>query len=230
VSELDTIPLAERMERVGVALFGRDWCGLTVAKIASQSLWWHRQHAAVKRQLDAIGCLKNDSQAKFESAFAATFPGENDSKVPEPGKAGGLIGSPANLTPADHPEPFVASDIPEQLQAPPSQRTSDATRLASNSANPKDVPAEERLADPSASTVSSELRSAELRGDDMLGRKEAAQYLTSIGYPITVRTLANRATDNNAGGGPPRTKSGKRVKYKRSDLDEWVKGRERYIK
>lgn len=58
-----------------------------------------------------------------------------------------------------------------------------------------------------------------------LSRKEAANYLTSIGCPISPKTLANLAAEDNAGGGPPFTRvRRKRVWYWREDLATWAKG------
>lgn len=57
-----------------------------------------------------------------------------------------------------------------------------------------------------------------------LNRKEAADYLTSIGCPMAPQTLANMASNNNAGKGPPYTKvSWKKIHYLQSDLDAWAK-------
>jgi hypothetical protein len=58
-----------------------------------------------------------------------------------------------------------------------------------------------------------------------LSRKDAASYLTSIGCPISPKTLANLAAEDNAGGGPPFTRvRQKRVWYSREDLATWAKG------
>ncbi len=59
--------------------------------------------------------------------------------------------------------------------------------------------------------------------DDFLTRKQAAAYLTKIGCPISYATLANRAAHNNAGKGPPFTRTGWRtVRYRKQDLDAWA--------
>jgi hypothetical protein len=61
---------------------------------------------------------------------------------------------------------------------------------------------------------------------DYYSRKEAARYLTSIGHPIEAKTLANLASNNNEGGGPPFDRVGwGSVRYSRADLDAWAKGR-----
>lgn len=65
---------------------------------------------------------------------------------------------------------------------------------------------------------------AVLSPDDWLTRKEAAEYLGKLGCPITVAYLERMAVDNNAGNGPPFTRTRWRlVRYRRSDLDAWAK-------
>lgn len=65
---------------------------------------------------------------------------------------------------------------------------------------------------------------------EWLTRAEAATYLTSIGVPIKERTLAKLAEDENSGKGPAYTRSGWRtVRYEKTDLDVWAKGRKRKI-
>lgn len=63
---------------------------------------------------------------------------------------------------------------------------------------------------------------ADLRAfPDILDRKQAAAYLTSLGYKITPKTLANRVV---TGGGPPFTRRGwNLVTYARVDLDLWLR-------
>lgn len=59
---------------------------------------------------------------------------------------------------------------------------------------------------------------------DSLNRKEAARYLTSLGFPITAKTLANKAANRNGGKGPPFTQLGWRtVVYSKKDLEEWAR-------
>jgi hypothetical protein len=59
-----------------------------------------------------------------------------------------------------------------------------------------------------------------------LSRKEAAKYLTQLGYPITPKTLANLASNNNQGCGPPFLRRGwKAVFYERAELLAWAKSR-----
>lgn len=56
-----------------------------------------------------------------------------------------------------------------------------------------------------------------------LSRKEAARFLTSIGYPISDRTLERMANNNNAGNGPPYKRYRWRtVSYDRQDLIAWA--------
>ena len=58
---------------------------------------------------------------------------------------------------------------------------------------------------------------------DTMSRKEAARYLTALGYPITARTLENKAANNNAGRGPAFSRFGWRsVRYARVDLEAWA--------
>ena len=60
--------------------------------------------------------------------------------------------------------------------------------------------------------------------DDWLSRKEAANYLASIGCPVSARSLEKRAANNNEGRGPSFTRVGWRtVKYQRRDLDAWAR-------
>lgn len=61
---------------------------------------------------------------------------------------------------------------------------------------------------------------------DFYSRKEAAIYLTAIGYKITAKTLTNLASNNNEGKGPPFDRLGwGSVRYGRGDLDAWAKAR-----
>ena len=58
---------------------------------------------------------------------------------------------------------------------------------------------------------------------DFLSRKEASAYLASIGCPISVRTLANLAANNNARGGPSYLRvRWNIVRYERATLDAWA--------
>lgn len=59
---------------------------------------------------------------------------------------------------------------------------------------------------------------------EKLSRKEAARYLTQLGYRIAPQTLANMAANNNARGGPPFIKIGwaRPVVYSRVELDAWA--------
>ena len=65
---------------------------------------------------------------------------------------------------------------------------------------------------------------------DWLTRKGAAAYLTSIGCPLSPKTLANYAVNNNRLGGPPYSVVGwSIVRYRRSDLEEWAKRKVRRV-
>lgn len=55
-----------------------------------------------------------------------------------------------------------------------------------------------------------------------LGRKEAADYIRSLGLCCSKNTLDKMAT---VGGGPVFRKFGSRVVYTVEDLDLWVSGR-----
>lgn len=58
---------------------------------------------------------------------------------------------------------------------------------------------------------------------DHLNRKEAANFLTKLGCPISARTLEKMASNNNAGKGPPFTRyRWKTVTYLRTDLMDWA--------
>ena len=58
---------------------------------------------------------------------------------------------------------------------------------------------------------------------DWLNRKEAANYLESIGCPITAQTLARLASNENAGGGPPFLRiRWRHVRYQPEDLRTWA--------
>lgn len=61
---------------------------------------------------------------------------------------------------------------------------------------------------------------------DWMSRKEAAIYLTRMGYTIAPQTLAKLGCNNNAGKGPAFTRQGwKAVVYARADLDAWRRKR-----
>jgi hypothetical protein len=56
---------------------------------------------------------------------------------------------------------------------------------------------------------------------DILSRKEAAEHLTALGYPIAPATLARFATKRR---GPPYIRFGWRiVTYKRADVEAWAR-------
>ena len=54
-------------------------------------------------------------------------------------------------------------------------------------------------------------------------RKEAAAYLTGLGYPMTAENLGKLASNNNKKRGPSFTRIGwKHVRYAKSDLEAWA--------
>ena len=67
--------------------------------------------------------------------------------------------------------------------------------------------------------------------EPLLNRKEAARYLGSLGYTIAPQTLAEMASNNNSGKGPPFVKFGwSQVKYRRAELDAWAKSRMKEVR
>ena len=56
----------------------------------------------------------------------------------------------------------------------------------------------------------------------LLTRREAAEALTTAGYPTATATLATRAS---RGGGPVYRRYGARVVYRWGDLLDWAEGR-----
>jgi hypothetical protein len=62
----------------------------------------------------------------------------------------------------------------------------------------------------------------EISPDTRLNRKQAADALSGIGYPVAEATLA---TLGSRGGGPPFAKFGPRVIYRWQDLLEWAQKR-----
>lgn len=58
---------------------------------------------------------------------------------------------------------------------------------------------------------------------EFLNRKEAANFLTKLGCPISARTLEKMASNGNAGKGPPFTRfRWKTVSYAKADLIAWA--------
>lgn len=56
---------------------------------------------------------------------------------------------------------------------------------------------------------------------ELLNRKEAAEHLTALGYPIAPGTLGNLALKKR---GPPYTRfMWKVVTYRRADLEAWAR-------
>lgn len=65
---------------------------------------------------------------------------------------------------------------------------------------------------------------------EWLNRKEAAAYLTKRGRRISAQRLANMASNNNAGKGPPFTAFGwSTVYYAKADLDAWFDKTQRRV-
>jgi hypothetical protein len=56
-----------------------------------------------------------------------------------------------------------------------------------------------------------------------LNRKQASDYLASVGCPLSPQSLAHMAVRDNAGAGPPFTRISKKiVRYHRDDLRDWA--------
>lgn len=56
-----------------------------------------------------------------------------------------------------------------------------------------------------------------------MNRKEAAAFLADMGVPISPKTLAEKASNNNSGKGPPFRRIGWRtVRYQPADLRAWA--------
>ena len=56
-----------------------------------------------------------------------------------------------------------------------------------------------------------------------LNRKQAADYLSRVGCPLSYRALEYLARNGNAGNGPPFTKiNAKGLRYHQDDLREWA--------
>lgn len=68
------------------------------------------------------------------------------------------------------------------------------------------------------------------RTKEHLTRKEAAIFLSSIGYSVGSKALAAWAANNNARKGPPFTRlSGRTVRYSKVDLRAWYDSRAKRI-
>jgi hypothetical protein len=61
-----------------------------------------------------------------------------------------------------------------------------------------------------------------MHSERKLGRKDAAQFLTDLGYKTAPATLAKLAC---LGGGPPFSSFGRRPLYREADLLGWAQGR-----
>jgi hypothetical protein len=65
---------------------------------------------------------------------------------------------------------------------------------------------------------------------EILNRKQAANFLTDLGYPICAKTLRKLNSNNNEKGGPPFYKTGwKTLFYKKEDLMAWASVRIRRV-
>ena len=65
---------------------------------------------------------------------------------------------------------------------------------------------------------------------EWLNRKEAAAYLTRNGRRTSPKRLANMASNDNAGRGPPFTQYGwSTVWYRKDDLDKWMEKTRRRV-
>lgn len=61
---------------------------------------------------------------------------------------------------------------------------------------------------------------------EFLTRKQAAAYLATLGYPLSPDYLANLASNDNAGKGPPFIRIGwQTVRYSKVDLKAWFDAR-----
>ena len=63
---------------------------------------------------------------------------------------------------------------------------------------------------------------SEISGERRLSRKEAAEYLTNLGYRVASTTLAKLAS---VGGGPLFSSFGRTPLYKPTDLLHWAQSR-----
>jgi len=63
---------------------------------------------------------------------------------------------------------------------------------------------------------------SEISGERRLSRKEAAEYLTNLGYRVASTTLAKLAC---VGGGPLFSSFGRKPLYKPADLLNWAQSR-----
>lgn len=67
------------------------------------------------------------------------------------------------------------------------------------------------------------------QGSEWLSRKEAAAYLTSLGYRMSYRTL-ERLAHKSPPAGPPYDRFGwKTVSYKREDLVRWLETQREHV-
>lgn len=60
---------------------------------------------------------------------------------------------------------------------------------------------------------------------EWMNRKQASEFLHSIGCPIAPTTLAWYASNQNRGRGPAFTRAGKIVRYQPGDLKKWAAAR-----
>lgn len=62
--------------------------------------------------------------------------------------------------------------------------------------------------------------------NEWLTRKDAANYLATLGYAISADHLRNLAANNNRKNGPPYYRIRRQtIRYKREDLQKWLKSK-----
>jgi len=66
--------------------------------------------------------------------------------------------------------------------------------------------------------------------DEWLDRKSAARYLAELGFPLAPGTLANMAQNRNAGNGPPFTYFRNKIRYKKSEIEGWLRTQMRSVR
>lgn len=57
---------------------------------------------------------------------------------------------------------------------------------------------------------------------EWMNRKQASEYLHTLGCPLAPATLAGYAANKNRGRGPAFTRAGKIVRYQSRDLKTWA--------
>lgn len=65
---------------------------------------------------------------------------------------------------------------------------------------------------------------------EWFSRIEAAEFLATLGVPLSAKTLENLACSKGADRGPPYVMSGWRlVRYRKADLEVWAASRRRIV-